>query len=123
MNLRDAYRGMSLSELRCPLVLARAVADYGVDNVELPLNVHRYRQVDGNFNNSFRPGILRNNSKWEVPVCREAVVLLRPEFTGKPMRLTAKTKRKLCEVSPVSGLYHYKPGVGMCRVPLCNAGQ
>ena len=113
--IRSAYGGMSALELRCPVVLCVAVEECSKnDNI---VKLHRYRQVSGNLNLGFQQGILRDNSKWIIEVCRDAVMMVRPDILSKkPVRLSSKTKKKLCEVHPASAMYTFKVGTGIVRI-------
>lgn len=116
-NRRSAYGGLTAAELQCPVVLGIATEDCRGSSPTV--KVHRHRQLQGNLNNAFQPGILRNNSKWVVEVCREAVVMVRPEMLKKPIRIAAQSKKQLCEISPISGMYHYvggRRGGGLVRI-------
>ena len=114
----DEYRGMSPAELRCPLVLGRAVEDWN-PSPQAPSNikVHRYRQVAGDMNRTFFPGILSaNNGKWIVEITRDSVVLVGPEFSKNSTKLTHQTKKKLCEILVVAGQFALIPKDGMVRI-------
>ena len=111
----SGYGGMCVTELRCPVVLGVAVED--CDKDAATVNLQRYRQTSGNLNLGFQPGVLRDNSKWMIEVCRESVVMIRPEVLNrKPLRLSSKTKKKLCEVSPVSGMFKFQPRTGIVPI-------
>ena len=117
--MREMYRGLSVAELRCPVVLGRALEDCDATDIGHEVKVHRYRQPAGDLNKGFVPGVLAGAGarKWEVDISRDAVLLIAPEFTNaRPFRLTAATKKKLCEVQPAAAMFNFGRGTGITRV-------
>ena len=113
---KETFRGLSVAELRCQVVLGRALESWEAPAEDL--RVHRFRQPLGDLNKGFVPGVLAGagSKKWEVSITRASVLLIAPEFTAaKPLRLTAKTRKKLSEIAPVSNMYTYNKGTGITR--------
>ena len=112
---RNAFKGLTVKELQCPVVLCKALEACHAKECGASLRVIRYRQPQGNLNGKFIEGVLVRNSKWEMRLDRDSVVMVRPEFNGHSMKLSAKTRRHLSEIVPVKGMYMYISTKGLVR--------
>ena len=119
--IQAEFQGVNPAELRCPLVLGRVVEAWDPANPTDKVKVHRYRQPAGDMNKGFSPGIqASDNSKWIIDVDRASIVMVRPEFGKvgkgqKVLKLTQKTKKKLCEIPQVGSSFFLVPGKGMIQ--------
>ena len=115
------FQGVNPAELRCPLVLGRAVETWDPADPSDKVKVHRYRQPAGDMNKGFSPGIQAfDNSKWIINIDCASIVMVRPEFGKvgkgqKVLKLTQKTKKKLCEIPQVGSAFFLVPGKGMVQ--------
>lgn len=113
----EEYRGMKRVELQCPLVLGVAVEDCDVKEPGHTVKVERWRQPDGDMNKGFHKALLRSTNKvWIVDISRDSVLLVSPALlSGRPVKLQHKTKKALCELEKVGGVFHLVAGQGMVR--------
>ena len=118
-QLRDWYKNMNFVELQTPLVMAEALEDCDVTTPGHNFLVRRYRQVEGNMNKGFQPGVLSNIQMWRMTISRDSVVFVNVPVTGKSTStskyLTIAAKRALCENSPVNNVYEVLKGGKMIR--------
>ena len=118
-QLRDWYKNMNFVELQTPLVMAEALEDCDVTTPGHNFLVRRYRQVEGDMNKGFQPGVLSNNQMWRMTISRDSVVFVNVPVTGKSTStskyLTIAAKRALCENSPVNNVYEVLKGGKMIR--------
>jgi hypothetical protein len=124
-----AFRGLSREELRCPVVMGVAMEDCAVTAPGHTLRVHRFRQYNGNLNQLFKKGVMEGDADWLMDVDRSSVLLINPSMAcdaanaalakqGRPqkprvLKLSAATKKQLCELPLVGGRYEYVRGKGV----------